>query len=81
MVSLLYSPGRETSIVFCERKKPSARSGGGLKLTDVKTVSTRLQASAMSPGKIALIIGGVLILLGGADVFMALSRKRKGGRS
>ena len=56
-------------------------SGGGLKLTDQKTVSTKLQASAMSSGRIALIIGGVLIILGGVVVFMAAARKRKGGRS
>ena len=54
---------------------------GKLKLVDEKIVSTKLQASAMSRGKLAMIIGSVLIILGGVYVYMLSDRKRKGGRS
>ena len=58
-----------------------ADAPGGLKLTDEKSVSSRLSASALSGGKIALIVGGVLIVMAGAYVFIMADRKRKGGRA
>ena len=56
-------------------------AGKGLVLKDVKTVDTSLMASAMSPGKIALIIGGILVLIGGVSMFLAGDTKKKGGRA
>ena len=56
-------------------------AGKGLVLKDVKTVDTSLMASAMSPGKIALIIGGILVLIGGVIMFLAGDTKKKGGRA
>ena len=56
-------------------------SSGGLKLTDEKTLSTKLSASAFSPGIIAAIIGGVLIILAGAYVYLISDKNRKGERS
>ena len=58
-----------------------ADTPGGLKLTDEKTLSSKLLASAFSPGKIALIIGGVIIIAAAAYFYMIADRKRKGGRS
>ena len=54
---------------------------GGLVLDDVKDVDTQLMASAITPGKVALIIGGLLIVLAGTCVGIAGSRKRKGGNA
>ena len=56
-------------------------AGNGLMLKNVKTVNTSLMASAMSSGKIALIIGGILILIGGTVMFLAGNTKKKGGRA
>ncbi len=54
---------------------------GGLKLTDTKNLSTKLEASAFSSGKAAVIIGGILIILAGAGAGIMISRKRKGEQS
>ncbi len=54
---------------------------GGLMLKNVKTVNTSLMASAMSPGRIALMIGCILIAIGGAIMFITGYRRQKGGRA
>ena len=54
---------------------------GGLILKNVEEVDTQLMASAISPGKIALILGGIAILLGGACVALVVRRNREGGRA
>ncbi len=51
---------------------------GSLKLNKQETVSTRLSASAFSPGRIVLIIGGILVVLGGVAAGIVISRRRKG---
>ncbi|MBQ6353878.1 MAG: RICIN domain-containing protein [Lachnospiraceae bacterium] len=49
---------------------------GGLGLSDTKTVNTRLMASAFSPGRIALIIGGIVIILAGVVMYRVYSRRK-----
>ena len=53
---------------------------GGLMLKNVEEVDTKLMASAISPGKIALIIGSILIAMG-AVIIGIVSRNKKGGRA
>lgn len=50
---------------------------GKLKLNKQETVSTRLSASAFSPGHIILIIG-LLVVLGGISACLVMNRRRKG---
>ncbi|MBQ4362214.1 MAG: RICIN domain-containing protein, partial [Lachnospiraceae bacterium] len=54
---------------------------GGLMLKNVEEVDTQLMASALSPGRLAVIIGGILIALGAASMFIVNKRKQKGGRA
>ena len=58
-----------------------ADTPGGLKLTDEKTLSSKLMASAVSPGKIALILGSLIIIATGVYFYMIADKKRKGERS
>ena len=75
----LASEGYQTSEY--QMKNFLVSDAGKLKLVDEKIVSTKLQASAMSRGKLALIIGSILIVLGGLYVYMVSDKKRKGERS
>ena len=54
---------------------------GGLMLKDVKEVDTKLMASAITPGKVALIAGMILLVLVGISAGIAFAGKRKGGRA
>ena len=56
-------------------------AGNGLMLKNVKTVNTSLMASAMSPGRIAMMIGCILAAVGGAIMLITGYRKQKGGRA
>ena len=60
-----------------QMKNVFASDYGKLKLNKQETVSTRLSASAFSPGRIVLIIG-VLVVLGGIAACILMNRRRKG---
>ena len=55
-------------------------SDDGLSLKDVKTVSTKLEASAFTQGIFAIIIGAILIILAGIGVFLTVERRKEGGQ-